>query len=109
MLSGYDIGSVQERTKGCEASPLLYNLSVKHLYGAKEVLRGYADRYHCQLRRFGAYGLALEVQEVESNNLLGQLAYLEGKPKGEKSMLEKRISVKVCSTMHRKSCTHGES
>jgi hypothetical protein len=45
-LSGYDIGSVQERTRGCEASPLLYNLSIKHLYGAKEVLRGYADRYH---------------------------------------------------------------
>jgi hypothetical protein len=44
--SGYDIGSVQERTRGSEASPLLYNLSVKHLYGAKEVLRGYADRYH---------------------------------------------------------------
>jgi hypothetical protein len=23
--SGYDIGSVKERTNGCEASPLLYN------------------------------------------------------------------------------------
>jgi len=30
-LSGYDIGSVQERTKRCEASLLLYNFQVNQM------------------------------------------------------------------------------
>ena len=31
-LSGYDIGSVEERTKRCAASLLLYNFSVNQVY-----------------------------------------------------------------------------
>jgi len=48
------------------------------------------------VRRFGAHQMAPKEQEVESEYLLGQSPYLEGKPKGDKSMVEKRGSLKRC-------------
>ena len=43
------------------------------------------------------------MQEVENKHLLGHLTYLEGKPKGENSMLGKRLNVKICNMTRRKS------
>jgi hypothetical protein len=58
------------------------------------------------VRRFGAWQIAPKEQKVEGNYLLGHPPNLVGKPKGEKSMVEKRISQKVCMMMYRKSCPH---
>jgi hypothetical protein len=43
---------------------------------------------------------------VESRYHLRHLAYLMGKPKGKNSMSGKRINMKVCNVMYRKSCVH---
>jgi len=43
---------------------------------------------------------------LRANDLLGHPPNLAGKPKGEKSMVEKRISQKVCMMKDRKSCPH---
>ncbi len=59
-----------------------------------------------RVRRFGAYQIAPQEQVVESSYHLRHLADLEGKPKGEKSMSGKRLSMKVCSVKCRKSWMH---
>ncbi len=61
------------------------------------------------VRHFGAYQIPTNGGEVESVDLKDTQPTLRGKPKGESSMLGKRISVKVCSVMFRKSCTQGET
>ena len=48
-------------------------------------------------------------RRLRTRNLLGRPTYLALKDKGENSMLGKRLSVKVCTTMRRKSCTHEVS
>jgi len=40
------------------------------------------------------------------DNLLGHLPYLAGKPKGDKSMVGKRLNAKGCNVKCRKSCVH---
>lgn len=70
---------------------------------------GLQERFRATVRRFGAYSIARKEQEVESKYLLGHPTYLAGKPKGETSMLEKRLNAKVWSMMHRKSCVQEVS
>lgn len=62
-----------------------------------------------KVRHFGACLILPNGSEVESNRPQGHPAYLTGKPKGETSMLGKRINAKVCSVMHRKSYAYGEA
>ena len=46
---------------------------------------------------------------MRANDLLGQPTYLEGKPKGETSMLGKQRNRKVWNVACCKSWTHGEA
>jgi transposase len=74
---------------------------------ARIVLR--PSGWYVQVRRFGVSKIAPQEQEVESESLLGHPTYLASKDKGENSMLEKRIILKMCKMMLRKSCTQGET
>ena len=69
----------------------------------------HADMNGSYVRRFGAYQISPKGDEVESNQPQGHPTYLMRKLKGENSMSGKRLNGKVCSMMHRKSCTHGEA
>jgi hypothetical protein len=51
------------------------------------------------VRRFGAYSIAQNEQKGESDNLLGHPTYLEGKLKGESSMLGTQLNMKVWNVM----------
>jgi len=46
---------------------------------------------------------------LRAKGLLGRLADLMPKDKGENSMSAKRLNAKVCSVKCRKPCTHGEA
>jgi putative transposase len=48
-------------------------------------------------------------RRLRVDNLLGYRPYLAGKPKGESSMVGKRLSTKICRAKRRKSCVHGET
>jgi len=62
------------------------------------------------VRRFGAYWItSREAGGQEREHLIGHPTYLEGKPKGETSMLGKQLNMKVCNVTRCKSWTHGET
>src|SRR5260370_39876434 len=69
----------------------------------------HADVNGSYVRRFGAYQISPKGDEVEGNKPQGHPTYLTRKLKGENSMLGTWLNAKVCSVMHRKSCTHGET
>jgi hypothetical protein len=48
-------------------------------------------------------------RRLRVDNLLGYRPYLAGKPKGESSMVGKRLSTKICRAKRRQSCVHGET
>jgi hypothetical protein len=79
------------------------------LYRASTGRRINADVNGSYVRRFGAYQISPKGDEVEGNKPQGHPTYLTRKLKGENSMLGTWLNAKVCSVMHRKSCTHGET
>jgi hypothetical protein len=60
---------------------------------------GLQERSDAAVRRFGAYSIAQNEQKGESDNLLGHPTYLEGKLKGESSMLGTQLNMKVWNVM----------
>ncbi len=77
-LSGYDIGSVQERTLGCVAPvPSSITSELISRNGVKAVLRRCADRYHrrgahypCKRWEFGAYSISTRLPPAGGNSFL---------------------------------------
>jgi hypothetical protein len=61
------------------------------------------------VRRFGAYQISPSKEMGLRVKPQGHSTYLAGKLKGERSMLRKRLSQKVCMTTHRKSCAQEAS
>ena len=70
---------------------------------------GHANNQKIQCAASAPVELPIMGRRSRVDNLLGYRPDLTGKPKGEKSMVGKRLNTKICSVRRCKSCVHGET
>jgi putative transposase len=70
---------------------------------------GHTNNQKIQCAASAPVELPIMGRRLRVDNLLGYRPHLAGKPKGEKSMVGKRLNTKICSVRCRKSCVHGET